>query len=301
MDKSITRRLAFTKYVYRIAVEQSEKPEPMSATSVLSFHDAIELFMQLASEYLDTGQAQITFMQYWDILSKKSPKGELTQKESIRRLNKARISLKHNGTLPSKLDIEAFRSSATNFFEENTPIVFGIRFSDVNLSELIRNDDARNSIIKAQEMLAEGKLEDVLDNAALAFNRLIDEYERRKRGQFGHSPFFFGEDMTFMSSFMLGRSVVGELGRFVDVVKESIESLQIAVKILSLGIDYRRYTRFRLLTPSISQTMDEKYHIHRTQTSSQRILTSNDVQFCIDFVIESAITLQEFDFDVEHV
>jgi len=51
-------------------------------------------------------------MEYWDLnlikqgLQKKEMEGELTQKESMRRLNRARVALKHHGTMPSKLDIE---------------------------------------------------------------------------------------------------------------------------------------------------------------------------------------------------
>jgi hypothetical protein len=90
-----------------------------------------------------------------------------------------------------------------------------------------------------------------------------------------------------------------KLSEFIYKVKESIEALQKAVKILSLGIDYRRYVEFRLLTPSISRTIDGTYHIHRIRYGSKGIPTVEDAQFCIDFVIESSITLQEFDFCIE--
>ena len=78
----------------------------------------------------------------------------------------------------------------------------------------------------------------------------------------------------------------------------SIEALQEAVKILSLGLDYRRYVKFRLLTPYVIR-FGEKYKVIRTKKSSKRIPTAEDVHFCIDFIIESALTLQEFDFEVE--
>ena len=240
-------------------------------------------------------------MEYWDLISQKLSNQELTQKESMRRLNKARVALKHHGTLPSKLDIEAFRASATNFFEENTPIVFGIDFSDISLVELIQCEDVKNNLKDAEEFLKENKIEESLDKVALAFAQLIDDYESRKIGRYGRSPFFFGESMTFLSSFHMGINRVTErrLAEFIDKVKESIESLQQAVKILSLGIDYRKYVKFRLLTPHVWRTLDGTYHISRVQWGSRGEPTVEDVQFCIDFVIESAVTLQEFDFSVE--
>jgi len=306
LDKStIIKRLAFIKYLYKLAVDQSRRPEPLCSASILTFHDAIELFLQLVSEHLDVGKQQPTFMGYWDLISQKLSNQELTQKESMRRLNRARVALKHHGTLPSTLDIEAFRASATNFFEENTPIVFGIDFSDITLVELIQCEDVKNNLKDAEEFLKENKTEESLDKVALAFAQLIDDYESRKIGRYGRSPFFFGESMIFLSSSYMGiNQVTGSeferrLAEFIDKVRESIESLQQAVKILSLGIDYRRYVKFRLLTPHILRTLDGTYHIHWVQWGSKGRPTIEDVQFCIDFVIESAVTLQEFDFSVE--
>ena len=306
LDKGvIVKRLAFIKYLYKLAVDQSRKPEPLCSASILTFHDAIELFLQLASEHLDVGKQQPSFIEYWDLISQKLPDQELTQKESMRRLNKARVALKHHGTLPSKLDIEAFRASATNFFEENTRIVFDIDFSDITLIELIQCEDVKDSLKDAEKCLKENKIEESLDKVALAFAQLIDDYESRKTGRYGRSPFFFGESMTFLNSLYMGiDKATGSvferrLAEFIDKVKKSIERLQEAVKFLSLGIDYRRYVKFRLLTPYIFRALDGTYHIHRVQWGSKGKPTTEDVQFCIDFVIESAVTLQEFDFSVE--
>jgi len=81
-------------------------------------------------------------------------------------------------------------------------------------------------------------------------------------------------------------------------VIRSIEALQEAVKFLSLGLDYRRYVKFRLLTPYVVR-FGEKYKVIGTKRSPKWIPTAEDVHFCIDFIIESALTLQEFDFEVE--
>ena len=238
LDESVTKRLAFIKYLYKVAVELSERPEPLSSASILTFHDAIELFLQLASEYLDLSKKDIYFLDYWGLLSPKLPNSGLTQKESMRRLNNARVSLKHYGNLPSKLAIEAFRASATNFFEENTSLVFRVEFSDISLIELVQCIDAKNNLKVAEELLKENKIEKALDKVAVAFAQLIDDYVSRKPGRL-----FFGESTTFLSS-TLTSSLNGlessnrerMLARFIKEVIESIEALQGAVKILSLGI-----------------------------------------------------------------
>jgi len=302
LDESVTKRLAFIKYMYKVAVELSERPEPLCSASILTFHDAIELFLQLASERLDVSKKDISFMAYWDLLSPKLPNSGLTQKESMRKLNDARKSLKHYGTSSSKLAIEAFRASATNFFEENTPLVFGVVFSDISLIELVQCIDAKNNLKEAEKHLKENKIEDALDKVARAFAQLIDDYESRKPGRFfsGESTTFLGTSLSSSLKGLYSSKSERELAKFIDNVKESIESLQEAVKIISLGIDHRRYVKFRLLTPYIRKYSDETYHIiPKGQRGSMGIPTVEDVQFCIDFVIESAVTIQEFDFSVE--
>jgi len=303
-ERVVIRRLAFIKYLYKVAVKQSQRPEPLCSASILTFHDAIELFLQLACEHLDIGKGkgEPTFLDYWDILASKLPAGCPTQKESMKRLNKARVGLKHHGILPSKSDIEAFRAIATNFFEENTPLIFGIKFSEISLLELVQCEETKRNLKEAVQLLEQHKIEESLGKVAIAFDQLMYDYERRKIDQFGLSPFFFGEDLTFLDSFFIGinRSEAGKLADFIDKVKESVEAIRNAVKILSLGIDYRRYIKFKLLTPNVYRTLGGTYYIfEKRPCGSREIPTVEDVQFCIDFVIESSITLQEFDYSVE--
>src|SRR5687767_13615592 len=100
----IMRRLAFAKYVYSLGILESRKRAPLSAAALFMFHDAVELFLEAGSEYLDTGKPQPNFLDYWDLLSKRSSE-PISHKESMRRLNKARVSLKHHGTMPSGEDV----------------------------------------------------------------------------------------------------------------------------------------------------------------------------------------------------
>lgn len=295
LDESTMRRLAFIRYLYVVGVEQSRGPEPLTAASVLTFHDSIELFLQLASEHLNVGTKSPSFMEYWDVLETRLQGRSLAQRESMRRLNKSRIALKHHGTLPSNLDIEAFRASATNFFEENTPVVFGIEFSSVSMLNLVSCEEARCSLEKANKLIEEERRTEALDEIASGFDQLVDDYERRKITSFGRSPFFFGEPLTFETSFFMGIKD-RDFARFVDKVRDSIDAMRNGVKILSLGLDYRRYVRFRLLTSKarrLLRTQDPNLGAPQDQHPS-----ADECRFCYDFVVESAIRLQDFDFAV---
>jgi len=289
--------------MYNAGIEQSQKPEPFCSLSILTFHDAIDLFLGLSLEFLShqltnlpKERDKIYFMDYWKYVP------QLSQKLSMQGLNEARVSFKHGSNIPGKLTVEINRDRATQFFEEHTRKIFGVEFKDISLIEMVQCDETKKHLREAEQMLEQGKIEEAVTNAALGFVKLIDDYENRKRGEFGRSPFFFGESMTFLgSSFVVGSRLgpFQKLADFVDRTKDSIEALQDAAKILSLGIDYRRYSRFRLLTPRISRIPGGNYHPHNAHWGSRGSPTADDVRFCINFVIESAVILQDFDYSLK--
>jgi hypothetical protein len=133
-EESIIQRLAFIQYLARLAAQKSKEPEPYCWVSILNFHDAVELFLELAAEKLKVtkGSKELRFGEYWGIINpilKSNGKDELTQRIQIDKLNEVRIALKHHGTPPSKSAIEEARINIANFLEENTKTVFDMEFS----------------------------------------------------------------------------------------------------------------------------------------------------------------------------
>jgi hypothetical protein len=289
------RRLAFIRYLYNIAIEQSRQPEPMASASILTFHDSVELFLQLVCEQQKINSSNIvSFMQFWEEINKKSSL-TLTQKEPMRRLNDTRGQLKHKGIISSKFEIESARINVTNFFQENTSLVFGSEFDNISMVNFIQYMPARDNLNEASKLIEQENFEEAQNRIAVAFAQIVDDYENRKRSKYGQSPFFFGDSLSFLASSHL--EVQGKnIEKFVDTVKESIESMRDAMKVLTLGLDYRRYTRFRLLTPKMMKTYNEYFPIYSAREKS---LTIEDCRYCYEFVIESAILIQDFDFDIE--
>ncbi|EAU53723.1 hypothetical protein SPV1_06274 [Mariprofundus ferrooxydans PV-1] len=265
--------------------------------SLLSFHDAIELFLQLGSEYLGANASNANFLDYWEIISKKLSETELQQKESMRRLNKSRVMLKHHGTLPSKIDIESFRASATSFFEDNTPLVFGIPFSTISLIELVASAEAKHHLKLAETHIEEKRYKEALEQVALSFDVIIRDYENSKSAPFYSSPFEFGHDLTFLDHDfpITDKEEFEGLRRYMKVLTDTLGDMQSAMKIFALGIDYRRYGRFKYYVPQVNRAAAGNYQIVWTQR--QRSFSFEEVQFCFDFVIQSALLLSEFDYD----
>lgn len=295
----VIKRLALIKHLFKQGLEQSNQFETIASFSILSFHDSVEMFLKLASEHKNIKSDKFNFLDYWTSLP------ELTLKESMRNLNTRRVNIKHKGILPSKSDIEVSRVNTNDFFDQNTKILFGVEFSEISLLTLITYEEVKSHLEKSEVALNKNNTDTCIQEAAMAFSELLHAYEGSKSSHY-RSPFYFGKDLTFLSSFHMGigrgydtSNSDRKMADFVDRVKESLEGIQGAIKIISFGIDYRKYVKFNLLTPSVTRKHDGTYHAY--QGWQKKKLTKENCQYCIDFVIESTLKLQEFDFDVKEL
>ena len=302
--KEIIRRLSFIKYLYNFAIEQSYKPEPLNAVSLLIFHDALDLFAQIAIEKVDnvvidnyinnkkTKRDRLYLMDYLEILGINS--------HAMIRINTARNSLKHVSNLPNKIDIESFRASITAFFEENILKIFDIEFSELSLIDLIQYEPSKNKLKEAQQLVKEDKIDEALKKVALSFSQLIRDYEGKK-SIFGESPFSFRNKIRSSDVSGIGIDLKKYVAakKFFNSIIDSIESMQGVLKLLSLGIDYKKYAKFDLFTPKVRWTLAGKPDFVPKGHVKSAIPNIEDVEYCINFVIETAMLLQNIDYELE--
>lgn len=290
--ETIIRRLSIAKYLFQLGWNQSQQPESIAFSSILSFHDAIEIFLKLAAEKENIKSENFRFLEYWDKIS------TLTLKESMRHLNERRVNLKHKGILPAKQDLEISRVNVTDFFNQNTQNVFGISFPEVSLINLVSYASVRSFLELAQNKLDHGQMDDCVENSAYAFYELLDLYEKSKTDVYRNSPFFFGKKKEFhISPFNKLKEIDREVANTLTEMAKSISAMQQSLKIVSFGIDYKKYSKFKILTPTVTKRM-EKYH---AELWDYKKWTKDNCQFCIDFVIESSLRLQDFDFEITHL
>jgi len=294
MEPTFLKRLSFIKYLFSIGLYQSRQPEPLYGVSILSFHDSVELFLQLSLEKLNISKNSQNFMDYWNIIDNNLNNTTLSQKESMKRLNKARVNLKHHGIIPSKLDIEVFRATTSAFFNENCPAIFRIDFDNIYLIDIIKFERSKELLKQANSNFEKGLVNESLQKIVLAFEYLISDYEESKRDRFHRSPFFFGESMRLFRSSNLGLGF--HENNFVDKITESIEAIQKAITILSFGIDYKKYVKYRSIVPTVIFTGEGTPNFC---SDREMTLSKEDLDFCINFIIESALKLQEFDFELK--
>jgi len=286
IKNNVLRRLVFIKYLYKLGIEQSLKPEPMCCISILTFHDAIELFLQLTSEFLNVGKSGIRFMEYFGLISNKIEGKDLSQKESIRRLNEARVSLKHHGILPSKLDVDNFNISVTNFFIENTSLIFKLNFEEISLIDLITIfESTKKSLIEANELILKKDLNNALEKITIAFEQLKSDFSKNSPIKFQREHFF--TNGIIGSSNNMNQEIVNH----INDLNSALLDIENIVLLLVMGVNYKKYIKFEYITPTIYQTLDANFHFQVGPNYEKNVSIKN-VQYCFDFVLESAIILQ---------
>jgi len=292
-------RLAFAKYLLSLAHQQMEQPEPLACASLLTFHDAAEFLLHMATEHLNVKNKDDRFMSYWDVLDALHQPSGFPERESMRSLNAARVALKHRGTFPSRLQLEVFAETVSRFFQQSVPLVFGVTFDSISLTDFIASEEAKERLQEAQTAMKSGNLKEGFESCALAFDHLLRDYAKAKKSRAHQSPFFFGESVWDITPVRVhtahGQSDIRGMDDFVKGVRASIQKLQNAVTILSFGLDYRKYAYFEFLTPNVTHNgQNTRWLSHKPPPVSE---ANADLQFCIDFVVECAFRLQAFDYE----
>lgn len=287
-------RLAFIKYHLQLGLGQAAAPEPLCASAILIFHDAVELLLQLAAEHLDiVVPRNAPFLDYWSLLAPPLLERELPQHGAMKRLNQARVALKHHGNHPRRGDILDYSQMVPAFFREAAQLVFGRAWDEISLTDFVRCEPAKLALAKAECALHEGRVEDGLYQCAEAWEDLVRDFE------FGYmdesssdSPFDFDDRLYQYTSLRLGfSSVDSDLGRFIDATGDAIADIRYVLRVLSLGIDYRRYARFSRWTPTVSYTLGGKRHVRPTPYTAGA--KASDLKFCIEFLLDAAFRFQE--------
>ena len=284
---STVRRLAFIRFLYGQGLDQARRPQPLAATALLSFHDAVEMFLLLAAEHLNVSlDKNTTFDGYWTQIAAKADV-QLPSRNAMRRMNLSRVSFKHHGSIPSATDLDQFRADVTTFFTDAAQAVFAADFTSTDMTDLVTQQGALAKIRDAEINASEGDYVEALALLSEAFDHLLDDYGDRKRISYDTTAFSFGPGQDF------GKFAI--LDTQTQAIADAIIPMQRALRVLAVGLDYRRYARFDMLRPRIRCFGD--WH-REVQPVPGLPLGDEEYQFCKLFVIETAIQLAEMDFDL---
>lgn len=303
-DKHVMERLAFIRYMYDLGVEQAAKPEPHSWTAVLTFHDAVELLLGLAASHLEADQRKdTTFGAYWKLIDEKLDNGRLPYSGKMGKLNDARVAFKHHGNPPSPSTIEQCRRDVDIFFNAAVPVVFGVEFSEIDLTAVISHSETARLLRAAQRHADTGDLPMAMAGLSLAFEALIEHYvERRSQSSYSmpiKNP--LGNPLTFGNS-LRERRVHRPTDREPSILtlNNVTANLQRAMRLVALGIDFTKFAAFELMTPHDSTTLgDAGRRSFYVSGRMRQYLTEEHFAFGRTFVIESALRAARADYLIQ--
>ncbi len=307
-NQDILKRLAYIKFLFKVGVDQSKQPEVIAYTSVLTIHDAIDWFMNLAcikskiteSQKLSAiiaknpkrkGKTNIYLTDYFTILP------DLKHEVEINSINTLRNNLKHNFILPSQLGITESVNSAKDFFEENTKIVFSLDFNDVSIIDLISSEPIRNLLKQAIVFQDKNEVENCISEISKAYYELwqIDIDFIRGKKQFSYIDIYskpYLQIPGLEGKFEL-QVLKGYIDSLITTYNKNFQELNDSMKIFALGIDYRKYLKFKSFIPSTSiKDKDGNYQV--TKARDMESISNQDLTFAIDFIIDCSLQIQKF-------
>ena len=293
LNAQVVKGLAFVRFLYNQGLEQAGRPQPLATTALLSFHDAVEMFLGLAADHLGVSlTANVNFEGYFDQI-KQGVGIELPGRHPMRRMNKSRVGLKHHGLFPSPTDLEQFKGDVTTFLTDATKMVFKVDFLSLDMIDLVTHWRTLNGLRRAETQADEGDYTEALALLSEMFEDLLRDYADRKKATGKFSPYtLWPQSMRTM----FGRVSDPVLAPRLKGIEEGLERFQQAFRVLAMGVNYQRYARFELLVPWVSHFADGHREVRAVPGLD---VGDEEYQFCKQFVIETALHLAELDFDLD--
>jgi hypothetical protein len=284
-------RLSLVRFLVRQAESQGSQPPPSRYLALLTLHDAAEMFLDLAAEYLGVPTSRRELREYWKLFRELSLPVVLPMERAIDKVNRARVALKHHGQLPNDNQLSSYIGIVSSFIEDSAPLCFGIEIDGVSLISLVKDNEVRELLETASQKLQVDALNEALNDTAIAFAKGSQGLQRRLNLGFWDSRL---RSITSNLERAGGGSAARSVGdAIIDSMKEIIRGISrdygLAMTLLSFGIDLRDYDHFKSLTPVVISYIGGSFS---TQWLTRHVATASETRWCIDFVINFMLALE---------
>ena len=288
LTQSQTRQLVLVRYLFQIGIEQSHKGEPLASLAILPLHDSAELFLQSALEYCNGTLGGKDFMSYWSAFQAKDI--SLPYKDGMSCFNRARVSLKHDGTLPAHNHLEEFLGIVGAFLNERCAIVFSMELNSISLASLIRNETVRNLVEVAEESIEVGDHKRAIEHAALAFRRSLSEYLCGSRnGPYADRLFSPGSRHISTMGFAFDDGFGTVERSIVSALSDMQADFREAITVIAYNLDFDGYRYLKTYSPVIHEFVGGNMQLEWMGAVE---VDKYIVRRCLDFVTNAALSLE---------
>jgi hypothetical protein len=313
-DAIIIQRLTLIKHVFELGIHQSSLPETVSFTAILTMHDAIDMFMNLAAEKCSIVEKNRSpyLMQYFDLIPK------LSLRAPVNKINSRRNSLKHNGILPAKLEVRDTCDITKAFLYDNCETIFNIDFRDMSMNDLIDDVVIKSFLKDAEKKKSVGNYENAAVSIAKAyFHILVNESAKKQNLYEDKNPWYDPRSMLLikewrfytkaMEPMFIGQEELFKESKTNDGYVEITEGVAAissrynkyfgfifeSLNLINLGMNYNRHASYNSFMPMVASynEEDKSYQIGVPPNFNDGI-TEEKIAFALSFVSEFALKSQ---------
>ena len=302
-------RLVFVKYLLTQAEISKDLDRPISSTTILTLHDAVECFLQLSFEQL-TGKAKLNGNQILDNYSNKI--NEILEQENkpviskafIKRINELRNQLKHATIFIDKRNIQNLFSETDLFFSDFTHTFFNLDFYDLTLTSLISNPEIQGHLSDAEKQFKNGAFQKAMFSIGKAFYE-IESTGTKVEGKYGENMLSQHHIVDYLIKYQarIGgdepdyvlKENLKEIAEDINRIQDDLYDLK---KVISLSADLRKYKKFRSTIPHVTKivkgdTGQVEFWIPDEERENVVQYGPEQVKYCLDFVTELALKHNE--------
>ena len=305
-------RLIFTKYLLGQSEHQKDLDRPISSTAILTLHDLVECYLQLAYEHL-TQKSKISGNNILDTYSEEINKilslnaQPLINKAFIKRLNELRNQLKHSTIFIDTKNIKNLYAETELFLTDFTAIIFQVSFFEISILNLLTNEGIRDFLIDAEKKIRLSEYKEAIISIGKAFY----EYEQlatKLKGKQGYNLVKTHDsrvDYTRVYRYSFGgNDLDSNLRRSLEDIAKDINEihsdLNVMRKVQLLNVDTRKYMAFKDIMPYVSKIQRHdndksliEYYIPQAERMTNETFSPDQVRFCFDFVVDSIFKYQD--------
>ncbi|MGA8593162.1 MAG: hypothetical protein WB676_00315 [Bryobacteraceae bacterium] len=152
MTQTTVTKLLLARSLYHLAKENAASASGVRLSIACNLlQDSVESFLLALSEHVNADVDQRTnFDKYFEYINQKITPQELPFKARLIALNKLRVNSNHYGLEPSKAELEPLLTTVWEFFDEVTRSRFGKAFATISLIDLLRDNEAKDLLRKAE-------------------------------------------------------------------------------------------------------------------------------------------------------
>lgn len=285
IDPITRRKLSSVKQLFHRAVQQSALNFNMAdrIMSVIIFDLVNESLLRIVISMLDpksdADQHFHNLLQRADDALKQKGFAPLTNTPTIKHIHGIRNNAQHKTIYPNETDVHDCRIGTNEFLNKVLMDVWGIPLDSISLAEMIRNDDARSTLLDAEEKLVNKQYKEAVKQAAVCLTRVINIMEHEILGR----RYKVGVETQMLYT---------GLAEEVSDIEDRLTNIQEMLGYVILGMDLKNYKRYKRVVGFVTWLWDGKNTPYCPEIDQRTDFNATDAEFVVSYCIDTIVLIE---------